>query len=108
MGQAKLRGNRDQRVALVKERAEAMRPENLVCGSCQAEVHEFQSMDVRQIDGMEAAYAGICPQCKDAVWAFRGDPDVIASFVETLSEKVGGGTLGAQTKGGMPAALPDK
>lgn len=81
MGQAKKRGTLEQRTAAAKERGEALRPANLICGSCEAAVTEFESMDTRGMAGIRAGFAGICPACGDTVFALSGEPEAVAEAI---------------------------
>ena len=98
MGQAKNRGNREERIAQAKARQEALRPDKLICNHCAAEVHELEELDVGGMEGIEAGFAGICGQCGQTTWAFRGDNDAIATVMAQIEEETGGpGQLGFQT-----------
>ena len=108
MGQAKNRGTQEQRVALAQARQAALRPPNLVCGNCKAEVTEFQALDSRGLPGIEAVFGGQCPQCGENVIAAKGDREAVTSMLSFYAEQIGAGdeaTFGMQTADGKPIPL---
>jgi hypothetical protein len=96
MGQAKLRGRFEDRVAEAKSKLEASRPEILVCNNCKAEFTDFDAMDSKGLRGITAVFAGICPNCKQTTFAYQGDPDAVAELMLAHEEFVGGGKIGFQ------------
>lgn len=84
MGQAKLRGNRDQRVAQAVAKIEATRPEKLVCNSCQADVTEIHPVSTRGLPGVEAIWLGQCT-CGHTTFAASGKPEAVQAFFDALS-----------------------
>lgn len=79
MGQAKQRGTKDQRVAQAKATIDALRPEKLVCGSCNTGFTDFDSMSTRNMPGIHAAFGGICPSCGETVLSFSGEKEAVAN-----------------------------
>ncbi|CAG9169931.1 hypothetical protein [Cupriavidus pinatubonensis] len=109
MGQAKQRGTKEQRIAQAKERLAALRPETLVCGSCQTAFSEFEAMDTRGMRGIDAVFAGQCPSCGESVIAFKGEPDAVADAALAWQDAMGGdGKLGSQSSDGRYASLEDE
>lgn len=99
MGQAKRRGSREQRIAEAKAKIEAMRPDSITCNNCKAEITEITVLDTRNMDGVESAFAGICPECEETTWAIGGDPEAVAEVMVALEAQAGGeGKLGHQVK----------
>lgn len=98
MGQAKNRGSLEQRIAAAKAKVEALKPEKLICNKCQSDVTDIQTMDTRVMDGIDAAFAGICSNCGETTIAFSGDSEKVANAMLTYEEFIGQeGILGAQT-----------
>ena len=98
MGQAKLRGNKDQRVAAAIEKVEATRPEKLVCNGCQADVTAIHPVSTRGLRGVEAIWVGQC-ECGQTTFAASGEPKAVQAFFDALSEDAEL-TLGSQSKDG--------
>ncbi|MCM3609527.1 hypothetical protein M4D49_29055 [Cupriavidus pauculus] len=109
MGQAKQRGTKEQRIAQAKEKLAALRPETLVCGACQTAFSEFEAMDTRGMRGIDAAFAGQCPSCRETVIAFKGEPDAVADAAIAWQDAMGvDGKLGSQSPDGRYTALEDE
>lgn len=85
MGQAKARGNREQRVAQARDRIEATRPAKLVCNSCQADVTDLHPVSTRGLRGIEAIWMGQC-QCGHTTFAASGEPEAVQAFFDALGE----------------------
>lgn len=101
MGQANSRGTREARIESAKAKTAALRPEKIICGKCQAGMTEFQSMDTRSVPGLDAAFAGICPECGQTTWAFKGTRDAVADAMLGIEQATGvEGRIGVQTKSG--------
>ena len=99
MGQAKIRGSRQQRVAEAKAMLESMKPSKLICNNCQSEITEISSLDTRGMNGINAAFAGICDACSQTTCAFDGEPDAVADASVLFEEAIGEeGKLGFVTK----------
>lgn len=89
MGQAKLRGTRDDRVAKAKQRIETLKPDHIVCNNCQANLTEIDILDTRGITGIEAAFSAHCTTCSNDTFAVKGDPDAVADIHLFLEMKTG-------------------
>lgn len=85
MGQAKMRGNREQRVAQAKERMEATRPAKLICNSCQADVTDLHAVSTRGLRGVESIWMGKC-LCGHTTFAASGEPAAVQAFFDALGE----------------------
>jgi hypothetical protein len=99
MGQAKLRGRYEDRVAQAKNKIEALRPQSIICNQCNTGFSEFEVMDSRGLEGIDAVFAGICPKCKSTTFAYRGDPDAVAALMVAQQDVMGGGEFGIQKIG---------
>ncbi|MEI7429977.1 MAG: hypothetical protein WCL27_05930 [Betaproteobacteria bacterium] len=89
MGQAKQRGSLEQRIFAAKDRVEAMKPKSLICNDCKAEITEIQVMDTKGADGIDAAYAGICPACNSSTYAVRGRRESVEAFMMGMAKASG-------------------
>lgn len=88
MGQAKKRGSQAERTQEAKSRADALKPETIVCNSCQKDITEVFAMDTRGMDGITGAYAGMC-ECGSSTFALSGDPDAVADAAIVLNATMG-------------------
>jgi hypothetical protein len=101
MGQAKLRGTKEQRVAQAQAKMAALRPETLVCGNCKTAFSEFEALDTRGLVGIDAAFGGPCPSCGESVVAFKGDRDAVADAILAWEDMVGEkAIIGSQSSDG--------
>jgi hypothetical protein len=98
MGQAKLRGTKDERVAQAQAKIEATRPEKLVCNGCGADVTTIHPVSTRGLRGIDAIWVGQC-DCGQTTFAASGDPKSVQAFFDALSED-SELTLGRQDKAG--------
>lgn len=98
MGQAKLRGNAEQRAAQALAKIEATRPEKLVCNGCNADVTTINPVSTRGLRGIEAIWVGQC-ECGQTTFAATGEPKAVDAFFYALSEN-SELTLGSQGKDG--------
>lgn len=98
MGQAKLRGSKDERVAQAQAKIEATRPEKLVCNGCGADVTTIHPVSTRGLRGIDAIWVGQC-DCGQTTFAASGDPKSVQAFFDALSED-SELTLGRQDKAG--------
>lgn len=89
MGQAKLRGSRDDRIKQASERIDALRPDKLTCNNCKSDFTEFEMLDTRGISGLKMACVGICPKCNDVTWGLKGDPAICQAFAEHMMNEKG-------------------
>lgn len=69
-------GNR--RLRQSRQRLEDLRPRSLTCRHCKAEIPHVHTMDTTGMDGIEAAFAGVCGHCAETTWQFRGHPEAVA------------------------------
>jgi hypothetical protein len=92
MGQAKQRGSRDERAAQAVARVEAIKPKAIVCNNCKAEITDVHTMDVREMVGIDGAFAGMC-DCDHTTWAVAGQPGAVAGLMESLHETTGGESI---------------
>lgn len=101
MGQAKKRGTREQRVAEAVEKADELRPENLVCGTCETRFADFRTINTSGLVGIVAGFKGSCPNCGRTVVAYRGDDDAVADVLAPImAEHQDDATLGDQSVNG--------
>ena len=108
MGQAKQRGTKEQRVAQAKAKIDALRPDKLVCGACKTELTDFDAMDTRNMQGIHAAFGGICPSCGETVLAFSGEQDAVADAMIAWQDAMGNeGKLGMQSRAGQHIPFED-
>lgn len=108
MGQAKQRGTKEQRIAHAKAKADALRPEKLVCGACKTLFTDFDAMDTRGMQGIRAAFGGICPSCGETVLAFSGDQEAVADAMIAAQDVMGSeGKLGMQSRTGQHIPFED-
>lgn len=89
MGQAKQRGSLEQRISAAKGRIDALRPAEIICNDCKSEITEIEDLDIREMTGIDAAFAGVCKQCKGVTYAIKGNPDSIEALMVALSENTG-------------------
>lgn len=84
MGQAKRRGNVEQRIAQAQARIEATRPEKLVCNGCNAEVTAIHQVSTRGLRGIDAIWVGQC-SCGQTTFAATGDSKAVQAFFDALN-----------------------
>lgn len=90
MGQAKLRGDRNSRVAEAIKKIEELKPDHIVCNNCQANLVEIVTIDSRGMKGIEAAFAARCSACGHDTWAVSGDPDSVEALYMVMESETGG------------------
>lgn len=88
MGQAKQRGSQVARVQEAKAKINALKPATIICNSCQKETTDIQALDTRGMEGITAAFAGMC-ECGSSTFALLGDPDAIADAAVALEATMG-------------------
>jgi len=98
MGQAKRRGDIEQRIAQAQARIEATRPEKLVCNGCGADVTTIHPVSTRGLSGIEAIWVGQC-DCGQTTFAASGDPKAVQAFFDALGSDAEL-TLGSQSRDG--------
>lgn len=89
MGQAKLRGNKETRIALAKAGLDAIRPTSLTCNTCKGEINEIHDLDTRNITGIEGAFVGVCPTCNRPTYAFKGTKEAVSMLVDAFEREHG-------------------
>lgn len=98
MGQARRRGDLDQRIAQAQARIAATRPEKLVCNGCGADVTAIHPVSSRGLAGIEAIWVGQC-DCGQTTFAASGDPSAVQAFFDALGSDAEL-TLGSQRRDG--------
>jgi hypothetical protein len=101
VGQAKLRGERESRVAEALKKIEALKPDHIVCNNCQTRLTEIITLDSRDLDGIEAAFVAHCSACNHDTWAINGDHDAVANLFMAIESDAG-------QEGTMGIAIPRK
>jgi hypothetical protein len=97
MGQAKQRGSQAERIRQAQARIEKLKPDFIICNNCQTHISDMHAMNTRSMDGIDAAFGGVCPSCGQTTYAVKGEPDAIADFSIAMDEAMGvEGRLGAQ------------
>lgn len=84
MGQAKRRGDIEQRIAQAQARIEATRPEKLVCNGCNADVTAIHPVSTRGLRGIDAIWVGQCV-CGQTTFAASGEPKAVQAFFDALN-----------------------
>jgi hypothetical protein len=92
MGQAKQRGNKDERAAQALAKIEALKPKAIVCNNCKAEIIDVHVMDSRGMTGIDGVFAGMC-DCGHTTWAMAGHPDAVGRAMASLNETMGGESI---------------
>ena len=98
MGQARRRGDLEQRIAQAQARIEATRPEKLVCNGCGADVSTIHPVSTRGLAGIDAIWVGQC-DCGQTTFAASGDPRAVQAFFDALGSDTEL-TLGSQRQDG--------
>ena len=86
MGQAKRRGNQEQRIAEAQIRERAKFPDTITCNHCQAQLTEIKPMDVLNVPDVWLAGYSICPACKSTTWVLDGTQEGITMLSSVLFE----------------------
>lgn len=89
MGQAKRRGNREERIAQAKKIIEELMPKEIKCNVCGLLTSEITSHDARGLDGVTGVYVGNCDKCQNKTIAMTGDPQRVKSIMSLLAEGMG-------------------
>jgi hypothetical protein len=86
MGQAKLRGTTEERVAKAIQIKKELMPTNIECNNCGADIFEIEALDSRSFIGVTGVYAGYCSKCKSQTLGMTGDPERVRYYMEALAE----------------------
>jgi Zn finger protein HypA/HybF involved in hydrogenase expression len=89
MGQAKLRGNQEQRKQAAIDKQLSLRPKYITCNNCQAQLAEMQPMDISGIKGIEAAFTAHCPHCGHDTYAIKGEREAVANMHMAIEDATG-------------------
>ena len=89
MGQAKIRGTRDERVAEAAGKALKARPPTLTCSGCQSALTQVSALDTSALRGIEVAYQAHCAACDQDTWAVRGETVAVRAFYSALEKAAG-------------------
>jgi len=89
LGQAKIRGTRDERVAEAAGKALKARPPALTCSGCQSALTEVSTLDTSALQGIEVAYQAHCAACDQDTWAVRGETVAVRAFYSALEKAAG-------------------
>ena len=98
MGQAKRRGNQEQRIAEARERERAKFPASVTCNSCQVALTKIEPMDVRGMDGMRLAAGAFCEACDSVTWVLDGTPEAFERFADFVEHEYGKAQMGIEFK----------
>lgn len=86
MGQAKLRGSVDNRIAQAKDRVESLRPKKMTCDQCKKDFSEFEVVSNKGMPGINAIFSGICPNCGSETVSFVGAHNAVIQAVSAYSK----------------------
>ena len=89
MGEAKRRGNQGVRVANALSRLDELRPDAIICNGCKSKITKIETLEVRSIPGLEAAFIAHCSDCSSYTYALKGTPDAALSFQEYMEHEHG-------------------
>ncbi|MDO9316246.1 MAG: hypothetical protein Q7T97_17055 [Burkholderiaceae bacterium] len=89
LGQARIRGSRDIRVAEAITKADRLKPPVIACNSCKIELTEIASLDASGLKGIEAAFGAHCVACDQDTWAVRGEIAAVQAFYVALEKAAG-------------------
>ncbi len=89
MGQAKIRGSRDARVAQAIVEAGKSKPPVIACNTCGTELTDIAPLDASRLKGIEAAYGAHCQACDQDTWAVRGEVAAVRAFYAALEKAAG-------------------
>lgn len=84
MGQAKRRGTYAERLQAVKARIEGLKPEKIVCNHCNQEIVDIVTLNTKGMLDIEAAFGGLCPQCKRVTYAIKGSSAAVAMLMAAM------------------------
>lgn len=86
MGQAKIRGSKQERIDQAIKFKSDIRPEFLICNECKAEIIEFEELNTKGLYGINAAFAGVC-SCGATTYAISGKQDAVENAAMALQEQ---------------------
>jgi uncharacterized protein with PIN domain len=89
MGQAKLKGTLEHRIAQALAKARAQYPASVKCNNCSQDLTDIQSMDVRGMPGMRLAGAAICSNCSQTTWILDGSPEALEKLQAVMDDEHG-------------------
>lgn len=89
MGQAKQRGALDLRVAEAKARINALQPETIFCNQCGGSCLAVKPIDAAGLPGVKAAFAALCPACRETSVAFVGDAVAVRAAMDAFQQALG-------------------
>lgn len=76
-----------------------MKPASIKCNHCKADIKDIHVVDSRNMDGIKAAFVGMC-ECGHSTFALHGAPDAVAKAMIALEESMeGGGRFGRAEPG---------
>ena len=90
MGQAKNRGNHEQRIVEARTRERAKFPASVKCNNCQVDLAQIEPMDIRSIPRMRLAGGALCSACDSTTWVLDGTEEGLANTAE-MPEQIHGG-----------------
>ena len=90
LGQAKIRGPRDARVADAIKKASPLKPPVIACNTCKTELTEIATLDASGLKGIQAAFGAHCVACDQDTWAVRGEIAAVQAFYAALEKAAGG------------------
>ncbi|VVE73983.1 hypothetical protein PAN31117_04821 [Pandoraea anapnoica] len=73
MGEAKLRGTREQRMERAANKDGELRPRKRDCPNCRSAIADFEQIDSRSAVGIDTAYFGYCRHCKLPLLLLTGE-----------------------------------
>jgi len=89
MGQAKQRGTTQERINAAKARIDSLRPKAIICNQCGHEITEIVDLNTHRMDGVDAAFAGLCQQCGRSTYAIKGRPEAVEALKRVMTEAMG-------------------
>ena len=88
MGEANRRGNKEQRTAKAKAKADEFCPDKQECSACKSSVNNFERIDARSALGIEAAHFGFCAKCMLPFPLLSGDNSAIKRYYDRYGERI--------------------
>jgi len=72
---------------------DALRPKVIICNDCKGEILEIVDLPAKGMDGIDAAFAGICPQCNGTTYAIKGHPSAVEKLMVAMTHATGDAPL---------------